>query len=159
MVITDLADLDQLAILNRVSFMASQQPQSFSVVSQSLPKMLNAADANVSISDRLTSPDYNPSNLLSETGIIASPNRPDLRKDRQELARDEQDLEIARLKLEVDRLEYKPDSVIDKDEEKIAELKADIKELKKTSNWTSKGTRAKGAEVSGNFRTELLGAL
>ena len=129
--ISDTSQTEQLAILNRVSFMASQQPQSFSLVSQSLPKMLDAVDATVPVSDRLTSPDYNPSNLLSETGVIASPNRPDLRADRRELARDEEELQIAELKLQIDRLEHKPDSVIDADLRRIADLKKTIVAVKK----------------------------
>ena len=39
--------------------------------------MLNAVDATVPVSERLTSPDYNPSNILSETGIELSINRPE----------------------------------------------------------------------------------
>src|ERR1700751_2149754 len=95
--ISDTSETEKLAILNRVSFMASRQPESFNELSESLPKMLDSADANVSVSDRLTSPDYNPSNLLSETGVMMSPNRPDLRQDRRELRNDEQNLEIAKL--------------------------------------------------------------
>jgi hypothetical protein len=129
--ISGTSQTEQLAILNRVSFMASQQPQSFSVVSETLPKMLDAADANVSVSQRLTSPDYNPSNLLSETGVLASPNRPDLRADRRELRNDEQNLQIAELKLEIDRLSHKPESVIDQDQKRIGEIKAQIKSVTK----------------------------
>ena len=129
--ISATSETEQLTILNRVSFMASQQPQSFNLVSESLPKMLDSADANISVSDRLTSPDYNPNNLLSETGVEASPNRPDLRRDRRELQNDEQNLEIAELKLQIDRLEHKPESVIDADQKKIAEIKAEIKAVKK----------------------------
>jgi hypothetical protein len=93
--------------------------------------MLDTADANVSVSQRLTSPDYNPNNLLSETGVMASPNRPDLRADRRDLRNDKQDLEIAELKLEIDRLDHKPESVIDQDQKRIAELKTKIKAVKK----------------------------
>jgi hypothetical protein len=129
--ISGTSQTEQLAILNRVSFMANQQPESFNVVSESLPKMLDTADANVSVSQRLTSPDYNPNNLLSETGVMASPNRPDLRADRRDLRNDKQDLEIAELKLEIDRLDHKPESVIDQDQKRIAELKTKIKAVKK----------------------------
>jgi hypothetical protein len=129
--VSDTSETEKLAILNRVSFMASRQPESFNSVSESLPKMRDSADANVSVSDRLTSPDYNPSNLLSETGVMMSPNRPDIRQDRRELRTDEQNLEIAELKLQIDRLEHKPDSVIDADQKKIAEIKAEIKAVKK----------------------------
>jgi hypothetical protein len=129
--VSDTSETEKLAILNRVNFMASRQPESFNSVSESLPKMLDSADANVSVSDRLTSPDYNPSNLLSETGVMMSPNRPDIRQDRRELRTDEQNLEIAELKLQIDRLEHKPDSVIDADQKKIAEIKAKIKAVKK----------------------------
>lgn len=129
--ISGTSETEQLAILNRVSFMANQQPESFNVVSESLPKMLDTADANVSVSQRLTSPDYNPNNLLSETGVMASPNRPDLRADRRDLRNDKQDLEIAELKLEIDRLDHKPESVIDQDQKRIAELKTKIKAVKK----------------------------
>ncbi|HYZ74788.1 MAG TPA: hypothetical protein VE641_17040, partial [Chthoniobacterales bacterium] len=120
--ISDTSETEKLAILNRVSFMASRQPESFNNVSGSLPKMLDSADANVSVSDRLTSPDYNPSNLLSETGVMLSPNRPDVRQDRRELLNDRQNLEIARLKLEIDRLEHKPPAVIEEDRAKIAAI-------------------------------------
>lgn len=129
--ISGTSETEQLAILNRVSFMASQQPQTFDAVSETLPKMLDTADANVSVSQRLTSPDYNPNNLLSETGVMASPNRPDLRADRRDLRNDKQDLEIAELKLEIDRLDHKPESVIDQDQKRIAELKTKIKAVKK----------------------------
>jgi hypothetical protein len=129
--ISGTSETEQLAILNRVSFMASQQPQSFNVVSESLPKMLDAADANVSVSERLTSPDYNPSNLLSETGVMASPNRPDLRADRRELSTDEQNLEIAKLRLEIDRLAHKPESVLDQDQKRIAKIQGEITAVKK----------------------------
>jgi hypothetical protein len=129
--ISGTSETEQLSILNRVSFMASQQPQSFDAVSETLPKMLDTADANVSVSQRLTSPDYNPNNLLSETGVMASPNRPDLRADRQELRNFDQDLKIAELKLEIDRLDHKPESVIDQDQKRIAEIKAKIKAVKK----------------------------
>jgi hypothetical protein len=129
--ISDTSETEKLAILNRVSFVASRQPGSFNDVSESLPKMLDSADANVSVSDRLTSPDYNPSNLLSETGVMMSPNRPDLRKDRRELRNDEQNLEIAELKLEIDRLEHKPPSVIEEDKDKIAAIEKEIRAVKK----------------------------
>jgi len=129
--ISDTSETEKLAILNRVSFMASRQPESFNELSESLPKMLDSADANVSVSDRLTSPDYNPSNLLSETGVMMSPNRPDLRQDRRELRNDEQNLEIAKLNLEIDRLEHKPPSVIEEDKDKIAAIEKEIKAVKK----------------------------
>ena len=129
--ISDTSETEKLAILNRVSFVASRQPGSFNDISESLPKMLDSADANVSVSDRLTSPDYNPSNLLSETGVMMSPNRPDLRKNRRELRNDEQNLEIAELKLEIDRLEHKPPSVIEEDKDKIAAIEKEIRAVKK----------------------------
>ena len=99
--------------------MAKQQPQSFGVVSESLPKMLNAVDATVPVSERLASPDYNPSNILSETGIEVSINRPDLRADRRDLRQDEKQLDEDKAKLYLDRLEHKSKSVIDKEKEKI----------------------------------------
>lgn len=129
--ISETSQTEQLAILSRVSFAAKQQPQSFGVVSESLPKMLNAIDATVPVSDRLTSPDYNPSNLLSETGIEVSINRPDLRADRRDLRQDERQLEEDKLQLLLDRLEHKSPSVIEKEEDKIKAVEKDIKADKK----------------------------
>jgi hypothetical protein len=125
--ISETSQTEQLAILSRVSFVAEQQPQSFGVVSDSLPKMLNAVDASVPVSDRLTSPDYNPSNLLSETGVTMSPTRPELRRD---LIRDEEHLADDLAKLLIDEEEHKSKEVIDKEKEKIAELRQEIKEIK-----------------------------
>jgi hypothetical protein len=107
--------------------MASQQPESFNSVSETLPKMLDAADANVSVSQRLTSPDYNPDNLLSETGIMASPSRPQLRRD---LLRDEIRLEEELTQLLIDREEHKSKEVIEKLEARIKEVRQQIKEIR-----------------------------
>jgi hypothetical protein len=125
--ISGTSETEQLAILNRVSFMASQQPQSFDAVSETLPKMLDTADANVSVSQRLTSPDYNPDNLLSETGVTASPTRPQLRRD---LLRDEIRLEEELTQLLIDREEHKSKEVIEKLEARIKEVRAQIKEIR-----------------------------
>ena len=126
--ISSTSETEQLAILSRLSFTASQKPQSFNAVSESLPKMLNAADANVSVSERLTSPDYNPSNLLSETGVAISPHNPDLRKDRRDLQQDKLELSLDQLKLILDRLEHKSAEVIAKDEQKIDSVSQDIRQ-------------------------------
>ena len=125
--ISGTSETEQLSILNRVSFMASQQPQSFDAVSETLPKMLDTADANVSVSQRLTSPDYNPDNLLSETGVTASPTRPQLRRD---LLRDEIRLEEELTQLLIDREEHKSKEVIEKLEARIKEVRAQIKEIR-----------------------------
>jgi hypothetical protein len=125
--ISGTSQTEQLAILNRVSFMASQEPQSFSQVSESLPKMVNAVDANLSVSQKFTAPDYNPSNLLSETGVMMSPTIPQLRKD---LIREERDLAQDLEKLLIDREEHKSKQVIEKEEGKIKEVRQDIKEIK-----------------------------
>lgn len=125
--ISGTSQTEQLAILSRVSFMASQEPQSFSLVSESLPKMVDAVDANLSISQKFTAPDYNPSNLLSETGVMMSPTIPQLRKD---LIRDERDLAQDLEKLLIDREEHKSKEVIEKEEEKIKEVRQEIKEVK-----------------------------
>jgi hypothetical protein len=124
--ISDTSDTEKLAILNRVSFVASRQPQSFNLVSQSLPKMLDSADANVSVSDRLTSPDYNPSNLLSETGVMMSPTKPELRKD---LILDEAKLADDLVILLIDEEEHKHKKV-EEEKEKIEELRQKIKEIR-----------------------------
>ena len=126
--ISDTSQTEQLAILNRVSFMASQEPHSFSQVSESLPQMVNAVDANLSVSQKLTAPDYNPSNLLSETGVMMSPTIPELRKD---LMRDESDLANDLEQLQIDRLLHRSKEVIEKEEEKIKEVRQEIKEVKK----------------------------
>jgi hypothetical protein len=125
--ISGTSQTEQLAILNRVSFMASQEPQSFSQVSESLPKMVNAVDANLSVSQKFTAPDYNPSNLLSETGVMMSPTIPQLRKD---LIRDERDLAHDLEQLLIDEQEHKSKQVIEKEEEKIKEIRQDIKEIR-----------------------------
>jgi hypothetical protein len=125
--ISDTSKTEQLAILNRVSFMASLQPQSFGLVSQSLPKMLNSVDSTVPVADRLTSPDYNPSNMLSETGVMMSPTKPELRRD---IKRDELKLEEDLIQLKLDREEHKSQEIIDKELAKIEALRAEIKELK-----------------------------
>ena len=125
--ISGTSETEQLSILNRVSFMASQQPQSFDAVSETLPTMLDTADANVSVSQRLTSPDYNPNNLLSETGVTASPTRPQLRRD---LLRDEIRLEEELTQLLIDREEHKSKEVIEKLEARIKEVRAQIKEIR-----------------------------
>lgn len=129
--ISETSQTEQLAILNRVSFMAKQQPQSFGVVSESLPKMLNAVDATVPVSERLTSPDYNPSNILSETGIEVSINRPDLRADRRDLRQDKRQLLRDEIKLDEDRLEHKSQKVIDEEKKRIQSVRKDIRADKK----------------------------
>lgn len=129
--ISSSSETEQLAILSRLSFAASRDPESFSSVAEFVPKLLNTADANVPVAARLTSPDYNPSNMLSETGVSLSPNHPGLRKLRHELQEDELKLEIDRLKLEIDRILHKGPGVIDKEKEQIHEEKHDIKVVKK----------------------------
>jgi hypothetical protein len=125
--ISDIGETEKLAILNQVSFAASREPQTFNFVSESLPRMVNSADANISVSDRLTAPDYNPSNLLSETGVMMSPTKPELRKD---LIRDEAHLADDFEQLLLDEEEHKSKEVIEREKEKIKELRQDIKELK-----------------------------
>jgi hypothetical protein len=129
--ISSTSKTEQLAILSRLSFAAGRDPESFGSVAEFVPKLLNTADANVPVSARLTSPDYNPSNMLSETGVSMSPSHPGLPKLERELTRDELKLEIDRLKLEIDHLLHKGPGVIDKEKEQIQEEKQDIKEVKK----------------------------
>jgi hypothetical protein len=124
---SDTSGTEKLAILNRVSFVASRQPESFHLVSESLRRMVDSADANVSVSDRLTSPDYNPSNLLSETGVMLSPTRPELRR---KLLQDEIRLTNDLTRLLIDREEHKNKEVIEKLEEKIKEVREKIKEIR-----------------------------
>jgi hypothetical protein len=125
--ISGTSQTEQLAILNRVSFMASEEPQSFSLVSESLPNMVNAVDENLPVSQKFTAPDYNPSNLLSETGVMMSPTIPQLRRD---LIREERDLAQDLEQLLIDREEHKNKEVIEKEEEKIKEVRQDIKEIR-----------------------------
>ena len=129
--IASTSETEQLAILSRLSFDASRDPESFSSVAEFVPRLLNMADANIPVAARLTSPDYNPSNMLSETGVSMSPNHPGLRKLERELKHDELKLEIDRLKLEIDRLLHKGPGVIDKAKEQVQDEKQDIKEVKK----------------------------
>jgi hypothetical protein len=129
--ISDTSQAEQLAILNRVSFAASQEPQSFTLVSSSLPQMLNAADANLSVSQKFTAPDYNPSNVLSETGVTMSPSQPTLHEDRQELRADELQLKEDELQLKIDREEHQSPQVIDQEKAAIEAEKEAIKELEK----------------------------
>ena len=124
--ISDRSQTEQLAILSRVSFVASREPETFGSVSGAVPKLLNSADANVSMSDRLTSPDYNPSNLLSETGVALSPNRPDIRADRKDLRQDRKQLRADQEQLQDDLAAHKSIVVILKDLARIANDKADI---------------------------------
>jgi hypothetical protein len=88
---------------------------------------MDAADANVSVSQRLTSPDYNPDNLLSETGVAASPSKPELRR---ELLQDEIRLENDLVRLLIDREDHKNKEVIEKLEEKIKEVREKIREIR-----------------------------
>ena len=129
--ISDTSQTEQLAILNRVSFMAGREPQNFSLVSESLPGMVSAIDGNLSVSQKLTAPDYNPSNLLSETGVIMSPNKPDLRADRRDLRQDEKQLNADVEQLQDDRQEHKSQKVIDAEEKKIQAVRKDIQADKK----------------------------
>ena len=92
--ISSTSQTEQLAILSRVSFVASREPESFSSVSGAVPKLLSSADANVPVSARLTSPAYNPSNMLSETGVALSPNRPGLRNRTPGAKQDQKKLEV-----------------------------------------------------------------
>jgi len=126
--ISRTSQVEQLTILSRVSFAMSQDPESFGSVSDSLPKLLNAVDGNVSTSQRLTSPDYNPSNLLSETGVAISPNRPDIRHDLHDLRQDQELLRDDEEQLRDDRQEHKGQNAIKREEEKIRDVKKDIKE-------------------------------
>jgi hypothetical protein len=128
--ISESSQTERLAILNRVSFVASHQPRSFNSVSEFLPKMLDSADANVSVSDRLTSPDYNPNNLLSETGVTMSPSKPTLHEDKQELRADEEQLAVDELQLKIDREEHQSPQVIEQEIAQIHAEKVAIKTLK-----------------------------
>jgi hypothetical protein len=129
--ISSTSQTEQLAILSRVSFVASREPDSFSSVSAAVPKLLSSADANVSMSERFTSPDYNPSNLLSETGVSLSPNRPDIRKDRRDLRQDQQKLQAALEQYQDDLHAHKPITVIIQDLIKISNDRIDITADKK----------------------------
>jgi hypothetical protein len=129
--ISSTGETEQLAILSRLSFAAGRDPASFNSIAEFLPKLLNTADANAPASERLTSPDYNPSNMLSETSVFMSPNQPGLRKLERELKQDELKLEIDRLKLEIDRILHRGPGVIDREKEQIHDERQDIREVKK----------------------------
>jgi len=126
------------AILSRVSFVASRELESFSSVSGAVPNLLSSADANVSMSDRFTSPAYNPSNLLSETGVSLSPNRPDIRHDRRDLRQDQKKLQANLEQYQDDVHAHKPITVIIRDLIKISndriDITADKKDLQQDRN-------------------------
>ena len=124
--ISDTSEVEQLAILSRLSFAASRDPGSFSSVSESVPKMLNAVDGTVSMAERLSSPAYNPSNLLAETGVAISPHHPDIRADMRDLARDLRQLEADQERLRDARQEHKGAEVIKDLEDKVKDDRADI---------------------------------
>jgi hypothetical protein len=132
--IASTSQTEQLAILSRVSLAMSQEPENFGGVSASVPKLLSSADANISVSDRLTSPDYNPSNVLSETSVLMSPNRPDIRHDRKDLRHDRKQLTANIEKYEDDLNAHKPLQVLLADIQRIfndrTDIKADEKDLK-----------------------------
>jgi len=136
--ISSTSQTEQLAILSRVSFVASREPENFSSVSGAVPNLLSSADANVSMSDRFTSPDYNPSNLLSETGVFLSPNRPDIRHDRRDLSQDRKNLQADLEQYQDDLHAHKPITVIIKDLIKISndriDVTADKKDLQQDRN-------------------------
>ena len=136
--ISSTSQTEQLAILSRVSFVAGREPESFSSVSGAVPNLLSSADANVSMSDRFTSPDYNPSNLLSETGVFLSPNRPDIRHDRRDLSQDRKNLQADLEQYQDDLHAHKPITVIIKDLIKISndriDVTADKKDLQQDRN-------------------------
>jgi hypothetical protein len=125
--ISGIGETEKLAILNQVSFAASREPQTFNFVSESLPQMVNSAAANVSVSARLTAPDYNPSNLLSETEVVMSPTKPELRKD---LIRDEAHLANNLERLLIEEEEHRGKEVIDREKARIAEIRQKIKEIR-----------------------------
>jgi hypothetical protein len=124
--ISSTSQTEQLAILSRVSSVAGREPESFSSVSGAVPKLLSSADANVSMSDRFTSPAYNPSNLLSETGVFISPNRPDIRHDRRDLKQDRKMLQADLEQYQDDLAAHKSIIVILQDLGKILSDRADI---------------------------------
>jgi hypothetical protein len=124
--ISSTSQTEQLAILSRVNFVAGREPDSFSSVSGAVPQLLSSADVNVSLSDRFTSPAYNPSNLLSETGVFISPNRPDIRHDRRDLRQDTKKLQADVEQYQDDVAAGKPIRVILKDLGKILNDRADI---------------------------------
>jgi hypothetical protein len=132
--IASTSETEQLAILSRVSFAMSTEPESFGTVSASVPKLLSSADENVSVSERLTSPDYNPSNVLAETGVQMSPNRPDIRQDRKDLRQDGKKLQADKEQYEDDVQAHKPLQVLLADLQRIfndrADIKADEKDLR-----------------------------
>ena len=136
--ISSTSQTEQLAILSRVSFVAGREPESFSSVSGAVPGLLSSADANVSMSERFTSPDYNPSNLLSETGVFISPNRPDIRKDRRDIRQDQKKLQADLEQYQDDIHAHKPISVIIRDLAEIvndrADIRADQKDLRQDLN-------------------------
>jgi hypothetical protein len=129
--ISSTSQTEQLAILSRVSFVAGREPESFSSVSGAVPQLLSSADANVSMSDRFTSPAYNPSNLLSEAGVSLSPNRPDIRHDRRDLSQDQKKLQANLEQYQDDVHSHKPITVIIRDLIKISNDRIDIAADKK----------------------------
>jgi hypothetical protein len=132
--IASTSQTEQLAILSRVSFAISREPENFGAVSASVPNLLSSADANVSLSERLTSPDYNPSNVLSETGVLMSPNRPDIRQDRRDIREDRKKLQANEEQYRDDVKAHKPLQVLLADLQRIfndrADIKADEKDLR-----------------------------
>jgi hypothetical protein len=129
--IASTSETEQLAILSRVSFAISREPENFGAVSASVPKLLTSADANVSVSERLTSPDYNPSNVLSETGVLISPNRPDIRHDRKDLRQDSRQLKADIEQYQDDLNAHKPVRVLLADLNRVLQTQADITADKK----------------------------
>jgi hypothetical protein len=121
------SETEQLAILSRVSFAMSTEPESFGAISASVPKLLSSADQSVSVSERLTSPDYNPSNVLAETGVRLSPNWPDIRQDRKDLRQDSKELKADIEQYDDDLKAHKPVQVLLADLNRIFKVEADIK--------------------------------
>jgi len=144
---------EQLVILSRLNFAASQNPESFSQVSQHVPSLLAAANATVPAKAVLTAPDYNPANSQSDTSVFRSP--PDIKQDEKDIRKDERDInqddhrlsnEREHLRDDIAQLikdlrENKPPSVIKAEEAKInaeeraivsseKDLKADTKDLR-----------------------------
>ena len=125
--ISGTSQVEQLTILSRVSYDMSRDPDSFVSVSGAVPKLLNAVDETVPVSQKLTASDYNPTNVLSEVGVAISPNRPDIRRDRRDIRHDETELLIDLEKLLLDRSEHKPQRVIEKAEDKVKAVEKDIR--------------------------------
>src|SRR5260370_17280319 len=78
------------------------------------------------MSERLASPYYNPANLLSESGVSLSPNRPDIRHDRRDLGQDQKKLQANLEQYQDDVHAHKPITVIIQDLIKISNDRIDI---------------------------------